>query len=211
MVRTASITSSDHVTSRIQPADLKGMVVSIDREACVRMKLLLDARLGPDASEVVMITASTDLERWKAAIRVDEEDWKRWKVLDDDRAALEALIDRYEDPADPLQLLIVTNKLLTGFDAPIYQVMYLDKALRDHNLLQAICRTNRLAPGKKYGLVVDYLGVFERMAEALDYDDEDIEGVVANIADLKAEFPAAMAKAPPTSLASTGRSEDSKG
>jgi type I restriction enzyme R subunit len=186
----------DHYISRIDPSGLKGMVVMVDREACVRMKQLLDARLGSDASEVVMITSSPDLDRWaKVGIQVAREDWERWKILDDDRTALEALIDRFEDPSDPLRLLIVTNKLLTGFDAPICQVMYLDKPLRDHTLLQAICRTNRLAPGKKYGLIVDYLGVFERMAEALDYNAEDIEGVVANIAELKADFPAAIGKA----------------
>jgi type I restriction enzyme, R subunit len=55
----------------------------------------------------------------------------------------ERLLDRFRDPADPLKLIIVTAKLLTGFDAPILQAMYLDKPLRDHTLLQAICRVNR--------------------------------------------------------------------
>lgn len=187
---------ADHYTHRVEPSGLKGLVVTIDREACVRMKQLLDERLGPDASEVVMITSSTDLDTWKRrGLEVDRKLWARWDELDRDRNELEKLIARFEDAADPLRLLIVTNKLLTGFDAPICQVMYLDKPLRDHTLLQAICRTNRLAESKHYGLVVDYLGVFDEIATALDYDPEQIEGVVANIEELKAQFPHAMAKA----------------
>ena len=184
-----------HFTDRVEPAALKGIVVTVDREACVRVKQLLDERLDPDATEVVMTTKPADLDAWAArGLQVDRTDFDRWTTLDKDRTALERLIERYEDPSDPLRLLIVTDKLLTGFDAPICQAMYLDKPLRDHTLLQAICRTNRLADAKKYGLVVDYLGVFDNMAAALDYDPEQIEGVVANIEDLKAQFPAAMAK-----------------
>jgi len=68
----------------------------------------------------------------------------------------EKLLDRYRDPNDPLKILIVTAKLLTGFDAPILQAMYLDKPLKDHTLLQAICRTNRTYGSKKtHGLIVD--------------------------------------------------------
>ena len=87
------------------------------------------------------------------------------RALEDDE---EKLLDRFRDPADPLKILIVTSKLLTGFDAPILQTMYLDKPLRDHTLLQAICRTNRTYPNKTHGLIVDYLGVFDDVAQALD-------------------------------------------
>jgi len=68
----------------------------------------------------------------------------------------------------------------------------MDKPLRDHNLLQAICRTNRLYNGKSQGLVVDYLGVFDDLAKALDYDPEEVEGVVESLETLKDEFPQAM-------------------
>ena len=80
----------------------------------------------------------------------------------------EQLLDRFRDPKDPLKVLIVTAKLLTGFDAPILQAMYLDKPLRDHNLLQAICRTNRTYDNKTHGLIVDYLGIFDDVQQALD-------------------------------------------
>ena len=84
-----------------------------------------------------------------------------------ERDAEEKLLDRFRDPADPLKILIVTSKLLTGFDAPILQAMYLDKPLRDHTLLQAICRTNRpYGEAKTHGLIVDYLGVFDDVAKA---------------------------------------------
>lgn len=182
-----------HFQSKVAPAGFKGQVVMYDREACVRMKLLLDERLGPDASEVVMITQAGDLEKWQEAkIPVTQVQFDRWTELDQDPAKLEKLLDRFRDRKDPLQLLIVTSKLLTGFDAPINQVMYLDKPLRDHTLLQAICRTNRLYPGKENGLVVDYLGVFDDVAKALDFDPKSIEGVIQNLEELAKQFPAAV-------------------
>lgn len=185
-----------HFRARVAPAGFKGQVVMFDREACVRMKLLLDERLGPDASEVVMIIQPGDQEKWQAAgLAVTQEQLNRWTELDKEPGKLEKLLSRFRDPKDPLQLLIVTSKLLTGFDAPINQVMYLDKPLRDHTLLQAICRTNRLYPGKQSGLVVDYLGVFDEVARALDFDPESIRGVIENIGELEAQFPAAMATA----------------
>ena len=112
---------------------------------------------------------------------MSDETYARWKAVSTTAAAQEALLDRYRDPADPLSLLIVTSKLLTGFDAPICGAMYLDKPLRDHTLLQAICRTNRLYPGKTQGLVVDYLGVFDNLAKALDYDPAEVEGIVKSL------------------------------
>lgn len=185
-----------HFQAKIASAGFKGQVVMYDREACVRMKLLLDERLGPDASEVVMITQPGDLEKWQEAkIPVTQTQFDRWTELDQDPAKLEKLLDRFRDRKDPLQLLIVTSKLLTGFDAPINQVMYLDKPLRDHTLLQAICRTNRLYPGKENGLVVDYLGVFDDVAGAMDFDPKSIEGVIQNLEELAGQFPAAMAAA----------------
>ena len=185
-----------HFRSRVAPVGLKGQVVMYDREACVRMKLLLDERLGPDVSEVVMITQQGDLTRWtEAGVAVSAEQFGRWTELDQDASALEKLLDRFRDSKDPLQLLIVTSKLLTGFDAPINHVMYLDKPLRDHTLLQAICRTNRLYPGKQNGVVVDYLGVFDDVARALDFDPKDIKGVIQNLEELEGQFPVVMAAA----------------
>jgi len=81
-------------------------------------KKQMDELIDPEASAVVMTSAQGDPAEWKQHIR--------------DKDAEEKLLDRFRDPADPLQFVIVTSKLLTGFDAPILQVMYLDKPMKDH-------------------------------------------------------------------------------
>ena len=106
----------------------------------------------------------------------------------------EKLLDRFRDPNDPLKFLIVISKLLTGFDAPILQVMYLDKPMKDYNLPQAVCRTNRVYPGKTNGLIVDYLGIFDDLATALDFDEKAVQKDIANLDDLKKELPGVVAK-----------------
>jgi type I restriction enzyme R subunit len=89
----------------------------------------------------------------------------------------------------------VTSKLLTGFDAPILQVMYLDKPMKDHNLLQAICRTNRtFGQEKTHGLIVDYIGIFDDVARALDFDEKAVQQVVSNIDDLRKALPVQVQK-----------------
>jgi type I restriction enzyme R subunit len=96
---------------------------------------------------------------------------------------------------DPLKFVIVTSKLLTGFDAPILQVMYLDKPMKDHNLLQAICRTNRtFGQEKTHGLIVDYIGIFDDVAHALDFDEKAVQQVVSNIDELRKALPVQMHK-----------------
>lgn len=111
----------------------------------------------------------------------DPEHWKNWTTKENQ----EAHIQRFKRPlgpqrtekSDPLGLLIVTNMLLTGFDAPVEQVLYLDRRIIAHELLQAIARVNRTHGGKRYGLVVDYIGVARHLNEALgEYDREDIAG-----------------------------------
>ena len=112
-----------------------------------------------------------------------------------DRDAEEKLLDQFRDPKDPLKIIIVTSKLLTGFDAPILQTMYLDKPLRDHTLLQAICRTNRpYGDQKTHGLIVDYLGIFDDVAQALKFDEKGVQKVVSNIAELAALLPSTVQK-----------------
>lgn len=91
--------------------------------------------------------------------------------------------------------MIVTSKLLTGFDAPILQVMYLDKPLKDHNLLQAICRVNRTyGQDKTHGLIVDYIGVFDDVARALDFEEKTMQQVVSNIGELRKALPIQVQK-----------------
>jgi type I restriction enzyme R subunit len=172
-----------HFQNKVAPNGFKGMVVTFDQESCLIYKEALDQHLPPAASEIVISVSGKERE--------DD----RYKPLKRGRDEEEALLDRYRDPNDPLQLLIVTAKLLTGFDAPILQAMYLDKTLRDHTLLQAITRTNRTYGSKKtHGLIVDYLGVFDDIANALEFDEKSIQHVVSDLANLKAKLPAAMQK-----------------
>lgn len=118
----------------------------------------------------------------------DNQAWKQWT----DGAAHEELIERFKKPlfhakpgkTDPLAFLIVKSMLLTGFDAPIEGVMYLDRPIREAELLQAIARVNRTGFGKRCGIVVDYFGVAQHLKEALAaYADEDVEGALASLRD----------------------------
>ena len=167
-----------HYQEKVAPYGFGAQVVACDREACVLYKRALDRVLPPETSDVV-VTANSGETEYAA--------WRR------DRDAEERLLDRFRDPHDPLKMLVVTSKLLTGFDAPILQTMYLDKPLRDHTLLQAICRTNRpYGAAKTHGLIVDYVGVFDDVAQAIRFDEEGIARVVTNLAELLAELPAAL-------------------
>ncbi len=169
-----------HFQNKVEPNGFKGQIVAFDRESCLLYKQALDKLLPAEASEVVMTVNGNETE-YKAFARSKDEE--------------ERLLDRFRDPNDPLKLLIVTAKLLTGFDAPILQVMYLDKPLRDHTLLQAICRVNRtFSELKTHGLIVDYLGIFDDVAKALEFDDKSMLAVVSNIQELKDKFPEAMQK-----------------
>jgi type I restriction enzyme R subunit len=169
-----------HYQEKVAPNGFGAQVVTFDRESCVLYKKALDEHLPPEMSDIVMTVNSGENEY--AAYRRD-------------RDAEEKLLDRFRDPADPLKLLIVTSKLLTGFDAPILQAMYLDKPLRDHTLLQAICRTNRpYGEAKTHGLIVDYLGVFDDVARAIQFDEEGITRVVKNINELSGRLPEAVQK-----------------
>jgi type I restriction enzyme R subunit len=118
----------------------------------------------------------------------DDPAWKTWT----DGAAHEQLIKRFKKPlfhadlakTDPLAFLVVKSMLLTGFDAPIEGVMYLDRPIREAELLQAIARVNRTGFGKRCGIVVDYYGVAQHLKEALAaYSDEDVEGALASLKD----------------------------
>lgn len=165
----------DHFKEKVEPNSFKAQIVTYDRECCVLYKEELDHIVGPDASAIVMHTSGGKADTYS-----------KWKLSKDEE---EKLLDRFRDPADPLKFIIVTSKLLTGFDAPILQAMYLDKPMRDHSLLQAICRTNRVYPGKTHGLIVDYLGIFEDVASALNYDEKSVQGVITNIETVITEIP----------------------
>lgn len=169
-----------HYQEKVEPNGFKAQVVTFDRECCVLYKRALDELIGPEASAIVMHTQGGK-----------GDEYAEWKLSKDEE---EKLLDRFRDSEDPLKFLIVTSKLLTGFDAPILQVMYLDKPMKDHNLLQAICRTNRVYSGKTHGLIVDYLGIFDDVATALDFDEKAVQKVITNLDELKKELPGQVSK-----------------
>lgn len=170
-----------HFKEKIEPNGYKGQVVVYDRECCLMYKAVLDELLGEEASTIVMDTNN------------DKED--RYKKYRRDRDAEGKVLDTFRDPGSPLKLVIVTAKLLTGFDAPILQAMYLDKPMKDHTLLQAICRTNRTYDqGKTHGLIVDYIGIFDDVARALDFDENSMRKIITNIEEIKKQLPALLKK-----------------
>lgn len=154
----------EHYQRAIEPGGFKAQVVAVSREAAVTYKETLD-RIQAPASAVVI---SED--------RVDKAAITRYYTTERQRKELR---DRFVDADDPLKLLVVCDMLLTGFDAPVEQVMYLDSGLKEHTLLQAIARVNRRADGKDYGLVVDYWGVSEALQEALEiFSPGDVQGAM---------------------------------
>ena len=150
----------EHFRSKIAPLGLKAQVVAFDRELCVAYHEAITALLEEDEEATVVMTT----------VKGDPAEWDRWSRDRDEEAKVK---DRFRDINDPLKIVIVTAKLLVGFDAPIEGVMYLDKPLKAHTLFQAVCRTNRrwtnptTGQEKLYGLVVDYVGMGEELAKAV--------------------------------------------
>jgi len=191
----------DHFLAYPDPNGFKAQLVAVDRTACVRYKAALDAKLQarglpPEWSDVIISAAQNDeaeLERFHYnKIKTDDlidyfkltpTEWEAWNR--------ERYGGHHDQWRPPLKILIVCDRLLTGFDAPIEQVMYLDKPLRDHNLLQAIARTNRPLPAmnKRTGVVVDYFGVFQDLEKSLNFDENVREESLIDWSALKALVP----------------------
>lgn len=171
---------AQHYQEKVEPQGFKAMIVTPDREACHLYKQEL-GKYFPDSASAVVISTSGK----------GEDELKRLYNLSKDEQ--EKLIEKFNKPDSELKFLIVTAKLLTGFDAPILQTMYLDKSLKDHTLLQAICRTNRKFPNKTFGRIVDYFGVFDDAAKALEFDEEVMKKVITNLSSQLAELPRIMA------------------
>lgn len=170
---------ASHFKEKVEPHGFKAMIVTPDRHACVQYKEELDKYFPEEASRVIISTSAND----------DIDFKKKWAV---DKSQQEKIVEKFSDPSTDLKFIIVTAKLLTGFDAPVLQTMYLDKSLKDHTLLQAICRTNRLFPDKHFGRIVDYFGVFDDAAKALQFDEESVKKVISNLSELRDKFPQAM-------------------
>ncbi|HAE62736.1 MAG TPA: deoxyribonuclease HsdR [Eubacteriaceae bacterium] len=170
---------ANHFREVIEPMGYKAFLVAVDREACALYKEALDQYLPPEYSAVVISPGHNDpanLSRYHLSKEQEEQ-----------------LRKDFRSPDKLPKILIVTEKLLTGFDAPILYCMYLDKPMRDHVLLQAIARVNRPYEDEKgrrkpAGFVLDFVGIFENLEKALAFDSKDVQGVVEGIDVLKERF-----------------------
>ena len=151
----------EHYEQRLDAIEGKAMVVCMSRRICIDLYREL-VRLRPDwehedddkgAIKVVMTGSASDPPDWQPHIR--------------NKARREALAKRFRDAGDPLQIVLVRDMWLTGFDAPSLHTMYVDKPMRGHGLMQAIARVNRVFKDKPGGLVVDYLGLANELKQAL--------------------------------------------
>ena len=170
---------AEHFRETVEPMGFKAFLVGVDREACALYKQALDKYLPPEYSEVVYSENNQDAEFMKAYNRTSDQEKEIRKKF----------IDKNEHP----KILIVTQKLLTGFDAPILYCMYLDKPMRDHVLLQAIARVNRPYEDedglvKPAGFVLDFVGIFENLEKALAFDSDEVASVIRNVEVLKDDF-----------------------
>lgn len=182
---------AEHFRENVGTMGFKAFLVGVDREACALYKEALDNHLPPECSAVVYSPYNQDPEFMKAHHRNEDEEREIRK--------------RFADKNDSLKILIVTEKLLTGFDAPILYCMYLDKPMRDHVLLQAIARVNRPYEDddglvKPYGFVLDFVGIFENLEKALAFDSDVVGSVIKNLDVLKALFAARFKETAPSYL-----------
>jgi type I restriction enzyme R subunit len=166
----------------------KAMVVAGSQAACTIYKDELDRHLPFEDSEIVMSyqTKSRDPEDPVYARLAETRERYGGREIEDVR---KMVVERFREEERP-KILIVTDMLLTGFDAPILQTLYLDKPLQEHRLLQAVARTNRPYRGlKAAGLVVDYVGVLKAYRRALEmYSREDLTGALLDMDGLRADL-----------------------
>ena len=174
-----AVAVAKHFRENVEPMGFKAFLVAVDREACALYKTALDKYLPPEYSEVVYSEDTRDSEAMKVYHRNPDQEKEIRKKFS----------DKNEHP----KILIVTQKLLTGFDAPILYCIYLDKPMRDHVLLQAIARVNRPYEDndgliKPSGFVLDFVGIFGNLENALAFDSDVVGSVIRNIDVLKNLF-----------------------
>jgi type I restriction enzyme R subunit len=187
---------ANHYRENIEPLGYKAFLVGVDREACALYKEALDKFLPPEYSAVVFTGNNND-----------RAELKRWHI--DEKRERDIRRD-FRKPGELPKILIVTEKLLTGYDAPILYAMYLDKPMRDHTLLQAIARVNRPYEDeaqdtvKPHGFVLDFVGIFDKLERALAFDSDEINAVVKDLRLLKELFKNKMKTKAPAVLSLVG-------
>ena len=179
-IETIAENIADHYRKFIEPSGFKAFIVAVDREACALYKDAIDKFLPEEYTKVVYTKHHKDGDLLR-----------RYYINKDEEKPIRKV---FKYPNEMPKILIVTQKLLTGYDAPILYAMYLDKPLKDHTLLQTIARVNRPYKGKTCGLVVDYVGVFTNLQRALTFDSKDIGKGLVDFNVLKEHFKDLMEK-----------------
>ncbi len=193
---------AEHYRGNVEPLGYKAFLVGVDREACAHYKHALDQFLPPEYSAVVYTGSNNDSKLLKEF----HLDPKRERQIRKSFGKLD------QQP----KILIVTEKLLTGFDAPVLYAMYLDKPMRDHTLLQAIARVNRPYENeaqemvKPHGFVLDFVGIFDKLEKALAFDSDEINAIVKDLKLLKVLFKNKMEAIAPAYLGLIERQFDDK-
>ena len=180
---------AEHFRENVAPLGYKAFLVGVNREACAKYKRALDKLLPPEWTAPVYTENAADTVDRPLVAKLQ---------LSPEREEDVRLLFKKAD-ADP-KILIVTDKLLTGYDAPLLYCMYLDKPMRNHVLLQAIARVNRPhvdAGGarKRVGLIIDFVGVLRELKKALQFDSADVSGVIEDLDLLMKDFLDKIAKA----------------
>lgn len=182
---------SEHYRNASEGTDWKGQMVCQSKAAAIKYKKYLD-EIGRVSSEVLISPPDTREGEDSAYDDPGDEVKRFWKSKMDEfggspKKYEKYLITRFKYDDEP-EIIIVVDKLLTGFDAPRNTFLYVTRSLREHTLLQAIARVNRVHPGKDYGFIIDYYGVLKELDEALetyadfqDFDAEDLEFTMVNI------------------------------
>ncbi len=184
---------TQHFAAQWKGTGFKGQLTAPGKKEALILKRYLD-EFGKLTSEVV-ISGPQEIEGDDGAAAVQDESVGRfWKAMmakyGTEKAYNRQIVSAFKKPGDP-DLLIVVDKLLTGFDCPRNVVLYIVRSLKEHTLLQAIARVNRLHPGKDFGYVVDYYGVVTQLHDALElysalegkFDADDLEGTLTDVAE----------------------------
>ncbi|MEE0990661.1 MAG: type I restriction endonuclease subunit R [Paludibacteraceae bacterium] len=186
---------SQHFRDNWQGSKFKGQLVAPRKRIAILYKKYLD-EIGIVSSEVLITSPDTREGEDDAYGETSNAEVAFWKRMMDEHGTAtkyeQNIINRFKNGESP-EIIIVVDKLLTGFDEPKNTVLYLDRKLREHTLLQAIARVNRVCDDKEFGYIIDYYGVFANLNEALDiysdFDEEDVVGIYSNIALEVAKLP----------------------
>ncbi len=190
---------AEHYKSTYRGTGKKGQLAVSSKEMAIKYLRLLEG-FGIECA-VIISSPDTREDHTSTDESTVLEVQQFWKAMmakhGSEKRYNEAITDAFKYSDTP-EIIIVVDKLLTGFDAPRNSVLYIDKHLREHNILQAIARVNRLQEGKEYGLIVDYRGIFGELNEAIDtyraleregFDIEDVEGTITDVSEEIKQLP----------------------